>query len=285
MDVDLDIDNYELEDLLNLFKLSYDFSEEDLKKVKKQVLKTHPDKSKLDKIYFLFFTKAYKMISQVYYFRGKKQQKVYNVDYITDDKEHVELIKGLNGKSITEFNKWFNKMFDSVKLLDDERDTGYGDWMKEEVEEVKKVNLNDFEREFNKKKSEGRELAIRKDVNEVNNTSGTNLSRDKLECYNSSIFSKLNYEDLKRAHTETVVPVTEEDYEKKMKFNNMDDLIKYRGVTRKEPLSIKESKDYLKEKEESSSKTNMNRAYKLLKRDEELEQVNEKWWKNFRLLK
>ena len=66
MDVDLDIDNYELEDLLNLFKLSYDFSEEDLKKVKKQVLKTHPDKSKLDKIYFLFFTKAYKMISQVY---------------------------------------------------------------------------------------------------------------------------------------------------------------------------------------------------------------------------
>ena len=50
----LNIDNYELVDLLALFKLDFDFNEQDLKQVKKTVLQTHPDKSQLDKKYFLF---------------------------------------------------------------------------------------------------------------------------------------------------------------------------------------------------------------------------------------
>ena len=56
-DIDLNIDNYNLEDILNLFNISYNFNEEDLKNAKKIVLHSHPDKSKLDKKYFLFFTK------------------------------------------------------------------------------------------------------------------------------------------------------------------------------------------------------------------------------------
>ena len=46
--LDLDINNYTLDELLNLFKLDYTFSEEDLKKAKKLALKTHPDRSNLD---------------------------------------------------------------------------------------------------------------------------------------------------------------------------------------------------------------------------------------------
>tara|TARA_Y100000816_G_C26069554_1_gene562432 strand:+ start:355 stop:1212 length:858 start_codon:yes stop_codon:yes gene_type:complete len=285
MNVDLNIDNYNLDDLLNLFKLEYEFTEEDLKNTKKQVLKTHPDKSGLDKKYFLFFTKAYKMIMQVYYFRGKKEKRVVNREYVTDDREHLELVKSLDGKSIKEFNNWFNKMFDSVKLMDDESDNGYGDWMKEEVEEGKKVHLKDFDAEFNKKKKICRELALSRNIREINNTNGTNLSRDKLECYNSKIFSKLAYEDLKKAHTETVVPVTNEDFEKKKKFNSVEEYIKYRGKDGGKPLTMEESRTYLNNKETETNKVNMNRAYNLLKRDEELERVNEKWWKNFKLLK
>ena len=58
MNVDLNLDNYKFDDLLNLFNLSYDFTTEELKKAKKVVLKLHPDKSKLDKKYFLFFLKG-----------------------------------------------------------------------------------------------------------------------------------------------------------------------------------------------------------------------------------
>ena len=116
MDVDLNIDNYNFDDLLNLFGLQMKFSEDDLKKAKRRVLMTHPDKSGLDKQYFMFFTKAYKMLSQIYYFRGKKQSRAYDKSYETDDVEHLELIKGLDGKSVSEFNNWFNKMFENVKL-------------------------------------------------------------------------------------------------------------------------------------------------------------------------
>ena len=40
--------------------------------------------------------------------------------------------------------------------------------------------------------------------------------------YSSDIFSKLQYEDLKKAHTETVVPVTREDFENKERFNTFN---------------------------------------------------------------
>ena len=49
--LDLNIQNYNLNDLLNLFKLNTNFTEEELKNAKKIVLKTHPDKSNLDKKY------------------------------------------------------------------------------------------------------------------------------------------------------------------------------------------------------------------------------------------
>ena len=64
--LDLDLDNYELPDLLNLFKLDYNFKTEDLKQAKRMVLMTHPDKSQLPKEYFLFFSKAYKIIYSIY---------------------------------------------------------------------------------------------------------------------------------------------------------------------------------------------------------------------------
>ena len=38
--LDLNLDNYELKDLLNLFNLPYDFTESDLKNAKKIVLNT-----------------------------------------------------------------------------------------------------------------------------------------------------------------------------------------------------------------------------------------------------
>ena len=50
--MDLNINNYDLDDILNLFKLDYQFDIHDLKKAKKTMLKLHPDKSRLDPKYF-----------------------------------------------------------------------------------------------------------------------------------------------------------------------------------------------------------------------------------------
>tara|TARA_Y100001970_G_scaffold289556_1_gene420339 strand:+ start:2184 stop:3050 length:867 start_codon:yes stop_codon:yes gene_type:complete len=287
MDVDLNIDNYDFDDLLNLFNLNYNFNEKELKKAKRSVLMTHPDKSGLDKSYFMFFTKAYKMLSQIYYFRGKKQSRAYDKTYKTDDMEHLELIKGLDGKSISEFNKWFNKMFDNVKLADDEMDSGYGDWMKNaELRSMKNVKQSDFGREFEKRKQECKDLIVHREVGEIHTRGGSNLTRDRPELYNSEIFSKLKYEDLRRAHTETVVPVTQEDYDKVKKFNSIEEYQTYRNSSyNTTPLSKEESQKYLNERDNKRNEKSMRRAYNLLKREEEMEQAQEKWWKNFKRLK
>tara|TARA_Y100000591_G_C21836995_1_gene703160 strand:+ start:719 stop:1582 length:864 start_codon:yes stop_codon:yes gene_type:complete len=286
MDVDLNINNYDFDDLLNLFNLNINFNETDLKKAKKSVLMTHPDKSGLDKTYFIFFSKAYKMISEIFYFRGKKQSRSYDVNYETDELEHLELIKGLDGKSISEFNQWFNKMFDDVKLADEEFDSGYGDWMKNgELKTMKNIKQSDFGREFEKRKRECKELVIHNNVMEINSDGGSNLTRDRPELYNSNIFSKLKYEDLKRAHTETVVPVTEEDFNRVKKFNSVNEYIRYRNRNDTNPMGKMEARNYLNKRDEENNNKSMRRAYKLLKREEEMELAQEKWWKNFKRLK
>jgi len=67
--LDLNIDNYNLPDILSLFNLPTLFNDADLKRAKLAVLKTHPDKSDLPKEYFLFFTKAYRILHQIYTIR------------------------------------------------------------------------------------------------------------------------------------------------------------------------------------------------------------------------
>ena len=52
--LDLNIDNYSVQDLFNLFNID-SVGEDNMKHAKQIVHKTHPDKSKLDTKYFLFF--------------------------------------------------------------------------------------------------------------------------------------------------------------------------------------------------------------------------------------
>jgi len=77
--LDLDLDNYSLEDLYHLFNISNGhLSEESLKSAKQIVLKMHPDKSRLEPKYFLFFSRAYKRLYSIYDFQNKSDNKKYN---------------------------------------------------------------------------------------------------------------------------------------------------------------------------------------------------------------
>ena len=63
--LDLNIDNYDFDDILNLFEINIDFNENDLKKCKSKVLLMHPDKSNLNKDFFIFYSKAYKILVMI----------------------------------------------------------------------------------------------------------------------------------------------------------------------------------------------------------------------------
>ena len=137
-ELDLNIDNYNLEDILGLFRVNHNLTKENMKRAKSVTLKMHPDKSGLDKKYFLFFAQAYKLLYQLYVFQDKSRENStrHNTDYsnysIDLEQGDRELLNKLNNnKSFKEnFHKWFNDEFDKLKIKDDYSDTGYGDWLK-----------------------------------------------------------------------------------------------------------------------------------------------------------
>ena len=288
---DLEIENYELEDLLNLFKLQYNFVEADLKKAYRMALKLHPDKSGLGAEYFRFYMKAYKIVENIFNFRKRKKKcaydTVYNAKENNMNEDKAVLLHSLNGKSIAEFNKWFNEQFEKVKVNDDENDSGYGKWIKEnEVSETnEKISLSEFGRVFEKKKTECKALVKYDGVKDTNNTGGYNLVREKVANYSSGLFSKLSYEDFKKAHTETVVPVTRQDFEKKEKFATLEMYKRHRDSQNVAPPSLQQSRQYLAERDKNENKLHSRRAFKIFKRDEEIEKSNKKWWSNLQRLK
>ena len=289
-DFDLNIDNYDLEDLLNLFHLNYEFTENDLKLAKSRALKTHPDKSGLNKEVFLFFMKAYKMIESIYEFKMKRAKCARNTTYENEKMESDKkalLLKKLDGMKAKDFNKWFNNMFEKVKVNDDDVDSGYGKWFKsnEDVNEETVTNKRDMEAAFNRKKAASRELVLHKGVNEMVGGGGYDLTRSKPDEYSSDIFSKLQYDDLRKAHTETVVPVTHEDYLRKKKYSSVDSLRKDREANNPGMLSLQQSKELLRGRKSKEQMGNTQRAFKILKREEEISRANKDWWKELRTLK
>lgn len=287
-DFDLEIENYDLREILNLFKLDYNFDNVDLKRAQKIALKTHPDKSNLPKEYFLFFMKAFQVVQQIYYYRYKKFQDSKKKDYKVDvNKANRQLLKSLDGKSVKEFNNWFNQAFEKVKVQDKNQDSGYGDWLKseEDIHDFKDAKMNDFERLFEKRKTECKSLIVRKDINELEQQSGYMLERNKPENYESNMFSKLQFDDLKKAHTQTVVPVTRSDFLNKPQFDSLDSYKRHRSQQNLRTLTRDEARIYLANKQRMEGKTNTQRAYNLLKQDEEMEAANKKWWSHLKQLK
>ncbi len=287
--LDLDIQNYELEDILKLFHVSYEFTESDLKKAYRMSLKTHPDKSGLDPEIFRFFQKAYKVLSKIHYFRNKKGKCARDAVYAPDpiDKDKASLLRNIDGKSVKDFNKWFNEMFEKTRVKDDNSDNGYGEWYNNYHDrEQKSMTMSDFGREFEKEKQQCKALIVKKDIEEINSGGGGySLNRDAPQEYSSDVFSKLRYEDLKIAHTQSVVPVTKEDFEKHKQFKSVDEFKRHRSQQEVTPISLQQSREYLKKREDQGKESDTRRIFSIVKRDEEIAKNNKKWWGHLQRLK
>ena len=288
-DLDLNIDNYNLEDMLNLFGLNINYNVGDLKNAKKMALKTHPDKSGLKTEVFIFFSKAYNMLSKIYKLKNKTEKKVENIDYDENDMEddigNKELLdmklKTLKKKN---FNKWFNDLFE--KSNGKSNTNGYGDWLKSEegVSNIKISNKTEFDALFKKKKREGRELIVKADIQDMIYNSGGTMLDTTETVYSSDIFSKLRYDDVRKAHMETVVPVTEQDFKDKKRFDNVEQYIRHRKSSEGKIPDLSYSKVQLKKSKNNNEVIDTKRAYNLLMEDDKMKNKNKMWWKNLKLL-
>ena len=296
--MDLDITNYDYDDILKLFKVGQHFNEEDLKKAKKQVLASHPDKSGLDKSYFLFFSSAYKILFNIYNFRTKHSSTTnlnnYNENYNADADEANALLihKITSNKSSAQFNSWFNEQFENFKITNDYEANGYGDWLTnangEEKEQDHKQDqckdLNSLHKIIEEKKQILRthNLVKKKNVCEFNNTNYCDLTNSKPEDYSSGLFSNFQYEDLKKAHTETLIPVTNEDNINN--YSSLEDIRNKRASQVINPLKREEATSLLNKSKEDENNMSTARAYSLFKQDELNKQKNEKFWSNLKRL-
>jgi hypothetical protein len=304
MSVDLDINNYNLEDIVKLFKIPVNFDEQDLKRAKQVVLKTHPDKSGLDSKYFLFYSKAYKMLYSVWDFRkkGDVNKTNNNTDYENVDKFSEEdkkkildnLFKSDNTKikfkTNSDFNSWFNEQFEKNKIYNENEESGYGDWLKtdEGLDEINpNVSAATMKTEFDKKKSSIRALIVQKDVSELNSwnsISASELTREGPGEFSSDLFSRLPFQDLQKAHTETVIPVTDEDYSNIPKFKNVNEYLNHRNKVDTTPLSEQQSQQYLSQQNDKESEKAVRRAYELAKQSEIAKQKSQSFWGNLQFL-
>ena len=388
--LDLNIDNYNLPDILALFNLPTLFNEDDLKRAKLAVLKTHPDKSQLPKEYFLFFTKAYRIVHQIYTIRHPATNEHYTQrvertprtsavpslrcvgkdtlsapyipidggtaaasaaaksvvdygrlmrtegyrpdaddEYARDTHERMkrrldEMMTGMtataNGATkqnaavkVSEFNRWFNEKFEQYRLKDDEAETGYEAWFRSTSADTdgqdedgahdndaaddsgswadKVARLNQRKQALRNKYAlvERQELEYAGDGGSGSGGGGAgyDLTRERPQEYSSGIFGNLRYEDLKKAHTESVIPVTEEDYYKTKRFNNVNELQTFRDQSRRDlhkQTSKEQQEQIYQQSRMRQEEEDTRRAFILAKQDEISRDIHKKLYSDmFRL--
>lgn len=295
--LDLNIRNYELQDITNLFHIPINFNKQDLKNAKKIVLKTHPDKSKLDKKYFLFFTKAYKVLYSIYEFKNKNE-KSFNNEIDTEYEKFIDLFdedqksknNGLKEKidkftKSSDFHKEFNTLFENNKLKSEYEEKGYGDILKEDskltkfIQEKEKSGINtssiqDQHLILNSYKENNKTLIKHTGVQEINSSQfGSFLVNDAPEEYGSDIFSKLAYDDIKKVHHDESILIVNENDIRKEHFSNVNQLRDFRNEQDTTPLSNSQAKNFLIQKKEQEELESTKRAFFLAKQVEKVKEI------------
>jgi hypothetical protein len=287
--LDLELDNYSLDDLYHLFNIpNSTLSEESLKSAKQIVLKMHPDKSRLDSKYFLFFSKAYKRLFGIYEFQNKSLKKTYKDEEFFDDSNRNVLNKMFeNNKDLKDsknFNSWFNQSFEKHRL-EDPLEQGYGDWLKSDEgfqnidENVTKNNMNEI---FEQKKKQIQAVSVYTGVNSMMSSSfgGSLLGGSSLGTNDN--FTSDNYTDLRQAYTETLIPVTQEDYDKMQKFNNVSEYKAHREKVDVTPLTKEEGERQLYQQKTQMDQESAALAFKYAKESEKSKEKQNGFWSDIK---
>lgn len=294
--LDLKIENYSREELYNLFglKASAILTEENMKEAKKIVLKTHPDKSRLDNKYFVFFGKAYHKLKEIYEFQNKTNKKTTdNNEYFDVQNSQIldkmfDMKKDL--KDANNFNTWFNAQFERHRL-EDPIEHGYGNWLKSDEDIIftpQNVNKDSMAREIEKRKKEIQALTPYKGVGDAflsSSAGGSALMEYNSNFTSGSLFSGGGgYTDLRQAYAESVIPVTEEDYNKVQKFKSIDEYKRHRESANTNPLSKEEALRQLYHQDKQKNEESAALAFYYAQQSEKAKKSDSEFWSGLKQL-
>jgi len=245
----LDISNYSFDELLALFDVDYNMNADDMKRAKKKVLMTHPDKSRLDPKYFLFYKKAYEFVVNYYNEKIKHEERNdrKNTAYAPLENQDVgqKQVSTVIGKmNKKDFNSTFNDLFETNMAV--KPDESRNDWFRSgdaQYSNISNITKDSMGKAFNQVKQQQGSLIRHTGVQTLNSVGGTNLYGNPDDVYaTSDPFSKLKYDDLRKVHKDqTVLAVSESDFDNMKKYKSVDHLTQERGRQDTVPLSSQES--------------------------------------------
>jgi hypothetical protein len=292
--LDLNLEHYSRNELFDLFGLkTMNLTENIMKECKKIVLKTHPDKCKLEPKYFLFFSSAYKKLYGIYEFQNKttKKNNDSNEYHNTDNEILLDTIfeKNKTLKEPKNFNNWFNSQFEKHKL-EDSTESGYGNWLKsdEDIVYTPNVTKSNMAAEMEKRKKEVQTLTT---YTGVGDTYSSTFGGSSLMVYDSnfssgSLFSGdgMGYTDLRQAYVESVIPVTEEDYRKTKQFKSVDEYKRHRDSVNTTPLSKEEAMRQLYRENKNKDEESAALAFYYAQQSEKAKESQQQFWSGLKQL-
>lgn len=293
--LDLNINNYNREELFALFGLkNKGLTEEIMKECKKIVLKTHPDKSRIDEKYFIFFSSAYKKLLGIYEFQNKTNSKKTSDTNEYFDSNNVSLLDKVfeakkDLKEPKNFNSWFNEQFDKHKL-EDSNESGYGSWLKsdEDIVYLPNVNKTNMASEIEKRKKQVQSMTT---YNGVSDPYASTFGGSALMSYDSnftsgSLFGNdgIGYTDLRQAYVESVIPVTEEDFHKTKQFKSIDEYKRHRESVDTNPINKEEAMRKLYQENKQKDEESTALAFYYAQQAEKAKKNQDSFWSGLKQL-
>ena len=293
----LDIHMYSLQDVLDLFDLKYSITLEDMKRAKKKVLMTHPDKSKLEPKYFLFYKKAFDIVVKFYENQNKQnaiipsEKQNYEVGHHHHNKETtLQVSKNIQAMNKEKFNEKFNELFD--KNMVNKPNIERNQWFTDETpiyETNETVNSQNMGQIIDKMRDDQSGLVKYRGVeNLMNNDFGNSIYDDENnDTYvTSDPFSKLKFDDLRKVHKDqTVFGVSEKDIHKVQQYTSVDHMMRERGKQSLTPLEKQEAERILAQQNTQYQEQMMQKEYADKLKTMQYEEKNKSVLSTFMLLK
>ena len=258
----LDIYSYSFQEVLDLFQLTKQISETDIKRAKLVALKTHPDKSGLPPQYFLFYKKAYDIILE-YYRNSQKTQAIVpekNPEYSTGQNPIRSVQHTISKtKDIKQFNNRFNELYEANMKPANIKSEKY-EWFKEEKPAYDNINsitsVSGIHGAIDSLKQNSSVLSKYQGVQELVLPTTASSFYDEEDDENDSYvtcdpFSKLKFDDLRKVHKDqTVLGISERDFDSVKKYGSIDEIRNERGKQLFTSIEKAAAEKLLKEKED-----------------------------------
>jgi hypothetical protein len=268
----LDIREYSLDDLFNLFEIpsTTEIRKEHIRIAKQKVMMSHPDKSRLPPEYFIFYKKAFEMIVHYYETQNRTEQTVPTVssketELIYDpihSSQHTHTNISSSTKTSKNFNRRFNELFEANEMID-KPDISKNEWFRQEENPFAQYSVNNAGQinqtlEQIKKQEKERAMALYRGVTPLNTRSsyGHNFYDEDEEESDGYIcsdpFSKLKYDDLRKVHKDqTVFMVSENDLGNVKTYHSVDQYSREREKDRGmvKPMEKEKAEKWFQEEE------------------------------------